>query len=137
MPTLHTRIRTDRPERYLRQFAKHATAMASPRARRLRARDDGHRAWSHGTEPDSTGDLMLRVEQSGDRATVTFGSWGTCVLRVEPGALIVSIRAADEAASHRIREIVTRDLERFGRGGSPIDWIAAEGAGTDSSTQPL
>jgi hypothetical protein len=131
MPTLHAHIRTDRPERYLRQFSTHAAAMASPRAHRLRA----HRTGST-SAPNTFGDLELRVEQHDDRTTVRFGSWGTCEMRVETEALIVRIDAVDEVALHRIREIVTRDLERFGRGTTSVAWTSADGTPTDPAGWP-
>ncbi len=114
MPVLQARIDTDQAERFLRQFGKHATAMAGPR---------GHRIRMHGADTRTANQpMMLHVEQDGDQLTAHFTPWGTCVLRAGSHELTVRIEATDDEALQRIREIVTRDLERFGRNRLTIAW---------------
>lgn len=104
MPTIEARIQTDRPGRYLRQFAEHASAMGSPRASRM----SGHGG------PSAHPDLALRIESTDTHTTVVFDPWGRCVLSEDAETLIVRIEATDDRALQRIREIITRDFERFG-----------------------
>lgn len=121
MPTIETRIATDQAERYLRQFCKHATAMGSPKAHRMRM---------HGV-PAALGEVRLRVQQTETHATIHFDPWGSCRMDAAPGVLTVRIDAADDQALQRIRDTISRDLERFGRGGLAIDWTAADNTGLD------
>ncbi|MFJ9364478.1 DUF2218 domain-containing protein [Nocardia sp. NPDC101769] len=111
MPALESRVPTDRPARYLRQFRTHAEAMASPR---------GHRV--HAGNPQAAGEIHLRVEGTDSRTTAHFGPWGHCTLTAEPETLVVRIDATDAAALRRIRDILTRDLTRFGGGSLTVDW---------------
>lgn len=113
MPTIRARIATDRPGRYLRQFGKHASAMASPR---------GHRMRMHGGNPIANGDIQLRVDWTDTVATVHFDPWGRCVLRAEADALVILIEAVDDQGLQQIRDTIARDLERFGRGALVADW---------------
>ncbi|MFI7190010.1 DUF2218 domain-containing protein [Nocardia nova] len=122
MPTIRACIPTDRGLRYLRQFRTHAQAMASPRAQRMRL---------HHSDVD---EVHLRVEDTDSTATVHFDPWGRCTLHVDGDTLTVRIDAADLPALHRIRDTVTRDLERFGHGALRIAWT--EIADTESSQQP-
>jgi len=112
MLVARTTIATDEPERYLRQVCKHANAMASERGHRMRP----HRS------PVARGEIQLQVDYSETVGTVAFNPWGTCMLRVGEGALYIHVDAVDQAALQRIREIITRDLERFGRQELTIDW---------------
>ena len=113
MPTIQTRIPTARAERYLHQFCKHAAAMSSPR---------GHRMRMHGGSPVASGEVRLRVEESERLATVVFDPWGRCVLRADANTLEVRIDGADQQALQRIRDTVTRDLERFGSRDLTVRW---------------
>ncbi|MFE3193013.1 DUF2218 domain-containing protein [Nocardia sp. NPDC059240] len=113
---MESRIPTDRPARYLRQFRTHAEAMASPR---------GHRLRSHAGKPHSPTDVQLRVEGTDERATAHFDPWGTCLLTATPDALLIRIDAADTASLDRLRDLVTADLTRFGRGTLSIEWHPA------------
>ena len=94
MASLRARIETDRGERYLAQLCRHAEAI-------------------NGRHPAQTHEIDVTAEWSGPRGTVTFGSVGRCTLAVDGAILTVDIEAADERAAARIRDIVTRDLERF------------------------
>jgi hypothetical protein len=44
---------------------------------------------------------------------IGFG-WGRCTMRATPGTLTLRAEAADEESLHRVQDIVTRDIERFG-----------------------
>lgn len=58
----------------------------------------------------------------GDRVVLGAGS---CLLRVEPGALTLEAVAADEAALARVQQVVGDHLERFGRrAGLTVHWAA-------------
>ncbi|MBY8855020.1 DUF2218 domain-containing protein [Nocardia sp. CA2R105] len=115
MPTLETRIPTGRPERYLRQFCSHATAMGS---------GGGHRMRAHGTSRAAHDEVRVRVEATDTAATVHLEPWGHCTLRAESGALLVRIDAAEATALQRLRDTITRDLERFGRGEFTVRWLS-------------
>jgi hypothetical protein len=112
MPTIEARIPTDRPGRYRRQFTKHASAMGSPRAHRIRG---------HGN-PASHAEIELRVESTDTRTCIVFDPWGRCVLSEDTNTLTARIEATDNQALQRIREIITRDLDRFGRHELAVQW---------------
>jgi hypothetical protein len=103
MPTLTAEIATDRASRFLRQFCQHATAMGG---------DRGHTARlpRHGGPP---ADVTLTAECTDTQGVVTFAPWGTCTLTADPATLTVHIDGVDQAALDRIRDIVTRDFDRF------------------------
>jgi hypothetical protein len=46
--------------------------------------------------------------------TVILAPWGRCVLAAEDDALTLRIEADDPGGARRIRDIVTRDIERLG-----------------------
>jgi hypothetical protein len=96
------RIETERPSRYLVQLCRHASAM-----------DGAH------------GHTGVRAEWSETHGTVHFGQWGRCVLDAEAGTLTVRVEADDEDGLRRIQEVVSRDLDRFGRRDRlAVDWQA-------------
>ena len=55
------------------------------------------------------------AEWSDTSGTVTFTPWGQCTLTAGAGTLTLRIDAADEDGLAQIREIITRDFERFSR----------------------
>lgn len=105
MPILNARIPTERAGRYLAQFCKHAAAMGG----------DGHTARLHPHGPAARREVRVTAEWSDTSGTVTFTPWGECTLTADAGALTVRIDAPDEEGLDRIRDIVTRDFERFSR----------------------
>lgn len=120
MPTLTAEIPTDRAARFLRQFCQHAAAMGSERGHSARMHHGGSRA-----------DITLTAEHADGQGKVTFGPWGTCTLTAGPAALTVRIDAPDDAALERIRDIVTRDFDRFSaRNPLRVDWRGRENAGS-------
>ena len=103
MPILETQIETERASRYLVQFCKHAAAMGA----------GGHapRMHLHGTA--AAREVQVAADWSDTSGTVTFTPWGLCRLTADGGILTVSIDGADEDGLARIRDVVTRDFERF------------------------
>ncbi|MET8158290.1 DUF2218 domain-containing protein [Sphaerisporangium sp. NPDC005289] len=106
MPSLEAHIETERASRYLVHFCKHATAMGGRGAHVPRMR-------LHGAM--SSHDVRIDAQWSDTEGTVTLTPWGRCVLRADENALSVNIEAADENGLREIRDIVTRDLDRFSR----------------------
>ncbi|MEU8274880.1 DUF2218 domain-containing protein [Microbispora bryophytorum] len=102
MPILHARIQTERAGRYLAQFCKHAAAMGG-----------GHTARLHQLGPAARREVRVTAEWSDTGGTVTFTPWGACTLSADTGTLTVRVDAPDEEGLARIRDVVTRDFERF------------------------
>ncbi|MEU8174972.1 DUF2218 domain-containing protein [Microbispora hainanensis] len=105
MPILNARIPTERAGRYLAQFCKHAAAMGG----------GGHTARLHPHGPAARREVQVTAEWSDTSGTVTFTPWGECTLTAEADVLTVRIDAPDEEGLDRIRDVVTRDFERFSR----------------------
>jgi len=105
MPILQAQIATDRASRYLVQFCKHAAAMGN----------GGHtpRMHMHGAVADRQ--VQVAAEWSEFTGSVTFTPWGRCTLTADSNGLAISIEAADEEGLGLIRDVVTRDFERFSR----------------------
>jgi hypothetical protein len=107
MPTAEAVIETERPSRYLIQFCKHAAAMASTHGHRFRIHAGGSAL--------ARGEVRLHAEWSDTHGTVTFDPWGTCTLDADANTLTLRVDATDEENLHRIQDVITRDLDRFGR----------------------
>ena len=60
-------------------------------------------------------EVQVHAERTDTQATVTFAPWGQCTITSEATTLTLRIQAADEENLHRIQDIITKDLERFGR----------------------
>jgi hypothetical protein len=101
MPRAAAHIETDHPSRYLVHLCQHATKV-SHKLRLLHAQAGAER-------PE-----VLDVEWTDTDATLTL-NWGTCTLHAGGNMLTVHAEAADEAALKRVQDIITADLERFGR----------------------
>jgi hypothetical protein len=116
MPTLTAEIATDRAGRFLRQFCEHAAAMGGPR---------GHTARTH-KHAGPPAEVQLSTERTDTHGLVTFAPWGTCTLTAGPATLTVRIDGVDDDAVQRIRDIVTRDFERFSaRNPLTVRWRAS------------
>ena len=103
MLTSEATVDTDRAGRYLEQLCRHAAAMGT----------GGHR---HGGP-------AVAAERSADRGVLTLEPWGRCVLHAGAAALTLRVEAADADGLRAIQDIVTRDLERFGRrDGVAVRW---------------
>ncbi|MGY2874391.1 hypothetical protein ACVW00_001581 [Marmoricola sp. URHA0025 HA25] len=113
MVTSEARIQTDRPDRYLTQICKHASAMAG----------GGHRARMHRGAPAAAPEVELRAEWSDTEGLLTFAPWGTCSITASGSTLTLRIDATDADDVRRIQAILDRDLERFGRRDRlVVDW---------------
>jgi hypothetical protein len=106
VPTAEATLPTPNARRYVTQLGKHATAMAG---------GPGHQMRRHDGNPLASGEVTLHVEQSADRTTLTFDPWGRCTVHAELDRIALRIDAADEQNLRRIQQIITRDIERFGR----------------------
>ncbi|WP_084369476.1 DUF2218 domain-containing protein [Microbispora sp. ATCC PTA-5024] len=105
MPILQAHIRTERASRYLVQFCKHAAAMGG----------GGHTSRMHLHGPMARSEVRVAAEWSEMRGTVTFTPCGQCTLVADSGTLMLRIEAADEDGLVQIRDVITRDFERFSR----------------------
>jgi hypothetical protein len=99
MLTAEVRVQTDHPGRYLVQLGRHAQ-----QAHRLRHdRDD--------TQPPPR---VEHVEWSETSGVVDFGR-GRCTMQASENLLTLRAEAADEESLQLVQDLVTRDIERFGR----------------------
>jgi len=103
MPILQAQIQTERASRYLIQFCKHAAAMGS----------GGHSPRMHLQGILARREVQVAAEWSDSSGTVTFTPWGQCTLRADAGTLTLRIEAADQDGLNQIRDVITRDLQRF------------------------
>jgi len=97
MLTAETAIATTNATRYLVQLCSHATKMG-----RLHGRGTHER-------PE-----VLDVDWS-DRHGVLTLSWGRCTLDADSTTLTVRVEAADDEHLELVQDLVTTDLERFGK----------------------
>lgn len=106
MPTSEALVRTTNPNRYLTQLCKHASAMGQ-------ARHFGARIHL-GAQLDR-GEVQVSAEWSDTRGTVSFRPWGTCALTTTGDTLALRAEGIDEDGLLSIQDVITRDIERFGR----------------------
>lgn len=122
MPVLEARIETERASRYLVQFCKHAAAMGG----------GGHTPRMHLHGAMTRREVQVDAEWSDTRGTVTFTPWGRCTLAADPDTLTLRIEATGEDGLHQIRDVITRDLERFSRRDPlTVTWRQAETSDAD------
>lgn len=108
MLTCETTIAVDRPGRYLGQLCRHAAAMGQTRG--------GHRPRNHATGAAlASGEVEIHADSTGTSGVVTIAPWGGFTLEAGSGTLTIRVDATDHDALGRIQDIITRDLERFGR----------------------
>ena len=133
MPTSQATIETDRPGRYLAQLCRHAAAMGETGGGHRPRLHGGHRrrVQGAGTAPASA-ELRVSAEWSDTHGIVTLAPWGRCSMEATDHTLTLRVDATDDDALQQIQEIVTRDLERFGRRGRLT--VAWQPTATDSST---
>ena len=112
MPTAEARVATDRASRYLVQFCRHAAAIGHGPGRGPR-HGPGHGS-GHERGPGPAG-VRVTAEWTDTAGTVTVTPWGRCTLVAEPTALVLRAQAASAADLRRLQEVVTRDVDRFGR----------------------
>lgn len=124
MPILEARIETERAGRYLTQFCKHAAAMGS----------GGHTPRIHLHGMMARRDVQVAAEWSDTEGRVTFTPWGTCTLTADTSALALRIEGADEDGLRQIKDVVTRDVERFSRRDPlAVSWHEPESSGAAAS----
>ena len=115
MPSIEAHIATDRPNRYLNQLCRHAAAMNHTSGHRFRKHSDDQRA-----DEES---LTVHVERTDNTGVLTFTSGARCTVSAAGSWLTVKIVADDQQTLNRVRDVITRDLERFGRrDGMTITW---------------
>lgn len=105
-------VKVDRPRRYLEQLCKHANAVDS--ILDSSGMHHRHRAHPGAAEPDDAG-VQVSAEWTQDAGVLTFSTWGQCGMHASADVLALRIDADGEASLSRIQDVVTRDLERFGR----------------------
>lgn len=106
MRTAESRIETAQASRYLTQLCQHAKKFSSKFGHgHLRALHGG----GGGPRPE-----IRQVDSTDTDGTLTL-SWGTCTLHATPDALTVHVTAETDENLVRIQELITADLERFGR----------------------
>jgi hypothetical protein len=135
MPILQAQIQTERASRYLVQFCKHAAAMGS----------GGHSPRMHQQGMMARREVQVAADWSDTSGTVTFTPWGRCTLGADAGTLTLRIDAADQDGLTQIRDIITRDLQRFSnRDPLTVIWQQSETPGaapfppaTAMTPQPL
>ena len=101
MLTAETHIQTERPSRYLVQLCKHADSI-------------NHKILHRHASKAQARLEVLDVEWSDADGTLTF-SWGRCTMQAGPDTLTVRIDATNEEDLQRIQNLITGNLERFGR----------------------
>lgn len=108
MRSAESRVETSQAGRYLTQLCRHAEKL-----------ERRHFIGMHGSGPRPE---LRRLEWTDTDGTLAL-SWGTCTLHAEPDALTVRVTAATEEDLVRVKEIVTANLERFGRrDGLVVTW---------------
>ncbi len=115
MPSIEARITLDRPDRYLGQLCQHASVMNSKSGHRLQRHSHAQLA------EDAT--LTVHAECTDDAGVLTFDNGARCTISATQNLLTVRIDAEVEAMLNRVRDVITRDLERFGRrDGLIVSW---------------
>lgn len=118
MPVAEAHIVTSRAERFLAQLCRHAEAMG------------GKAAHLHGGNGQARPEVV-KVEYGENEGKITF-SGGDCTLRSTSDTLAVRIEADDVDRLTRLQDILTADLERFGRRDDlEVSWEGHESPGRD------
>jgi hypothetical protein len=109
MPTAEAHIETERASRYLAQLCQHASRIKNMGGL------SRHRRPAHvPADAHARPDVPTHVEWSEIQGTIGFAE-GTVTLQAGPGTLILRAEAAGEENLRRIQDIVTADLDRFGK----------------------
>jgi hypothetical protein len=105
MLTVEAQIQTERPSRYLTQICKHAASM--------RAGNNGPRI--HLSTALAHREVQLHADWSDTHGVITFTPWGQCTMTAHADTLTLRVEATDEENLQKIQDIITKDLDRFGR----------------------
>lgn len=117
-------VPTDRPDRYLRQICEHAAAMGGGgHGPGGHAGHAGHEA-GHGPGQGATASgVQVSAQCAATQGTIRFAPWGSCEITAGPDTLTLRVEAVDAQSLRRIQEVLTGDLERFGRrDGLSVTW---------------
>jgi hypothetical protein len=129
MLTAETQIDTERPGRYLAQLCRHAAAMGGARSHRLRAHAGA------GAQAGREGQVHA-VWSEADGA-ISFDPWGKCTIAASADRLVLRVEAADEENLRRIQDVLTRDIDRFGRRERlTVNWHSPEAPGAERGEEP-
>lgn len=121
MVTSTARIPTDRPDRYLRQICEHAGAMGS--GGHGPGDHAGHQSGHGRGQGTAASEVQVSAECAATQGTITFAPWGSCEITAGPDALTLRVEAGDAQSLRRMQEVLTGDLERFGRrDGLSVTW---------------
>jgi hypothetical protein len=101
MLTAEARIQAGRPGRYLVQLCRHANSI-------------NHKILNLHAGKAQARPEVQHVEWSDTEGTLTF-SWGRCTMHADQDTLTVRAEATNEEDLQRIQNLITRNLERFGR----------------------
>lgn len=104
MISAEAHIETENPGRYLVQLCRHAQQI-----HRL-----PHRPCTHDSG-DSSPPEVGHIECSDTHGTLTFTPGGRCTMAATAHLLRLRIEAGDERNLRRLQDIITRNIERFGR----------------------
>jgi hypothetical protein len=107
MLTAEAQIDTERPSRYLVQLCRHAAAMTGTHGHRFRIHAGG--------DPLARREVQIRAEWSDTHGSVRFDPWGQCTIQATAHTLMLRVEATDEDNLRRIQDVITSDLDRFGR----------------------
>jgi hypothetical protein len=127
MLTAEAQIDTEHPSRYLAQLRRHAAAMGGARGHRLRA----HAGAQAGRE------VQVHAKWSEADGAISFDPWGTCTITASADRLVLRAEAADEENLRRIQDVLTRDIDRFGRRERlTITWHCPKTPGAERGEEP-
>lgn len=103
MLTAEAVIQIEQPERYLARLGEHTGKM-------------GHRAghWPRRHSGEGTPPATVRSDWSATQGTVAM-DWGEWTAQAGQGTLTLRVQAADADNLRRIKEMLTKRLETFGR----------------------
>jgi hypothetical protein len=127
MPSAEAHVTTDRANRYLTQLCSHLNHMDRMRRQRPASHDRGH-----GGDPGEgpTPPTVQHVNQSDTDGSVRF-TGGLCTLHATVDTLTLRIDADDEATLQRLRNGITKRLEKVGRRDQlTVTWHRADTAST-------
>jgi len=129
MLTAEAQIGTERPGRYLVQLCRHAGAMAGTR---------GHQPRMHaGGDAAARREVQVHSEWSETSGCIRFDPWGQCRIAADAGRLILRVEATDDENLRRIQDVLTRDIDRFGRRDRlTVNWHPPETPGVEPSEGP-
>jgi len=114
MLTSEASVETSEPARFLAQFCKHAAAMNEHAPTMLQRHALAARAHASGSAL-ARRDVQLSVNCSETSGVVKFVPWGQCTISIEGNMLLLRADANDADGLRQIQDVVSGDLERWGR----------------------